>query len=713
MPDCYYRRMALRRGAARAVAVVLGGASALATSGCKPGSVRREPGLRVLLVTVDTLRADALGAYGRPGAETPWMDRLAAEGVRFAEARAQNVVTLPSHANILSGRYPPDHGVRDNSGFRFPAETATLATLLKARGYRTGAFVSAFPLDSRFGLDRGFDVYDDRFANVDTHTAFQMEERSGPETVALARDWIRAQGDSPWLCWVHLYEPHFPYAPPEPWRDRFSSAPYQGEVAAADAALGPLLESVLAGGEGARALVVLTADHGESLGEHGEPTHGIFAYEATLRVPLVLHAPRILRPRVVPDPVRHVDVLPTVLDALGLPPPAGLPGRSLLALAAGRSLPPRESYLEALSSARNRGWAHLFGVVRGSFKYVDLPLPELYDLDADPGESRNLAAQQPQRLEEMRALLARVREGDRGWEGGAEDEAVRERLRGLGYVAAPRAHAARAFTDADDPKRLIGLDVELQALIEQYQRRDLAGAIARGERLVASRPSMPLAWVQLGFLHRERGDLAAAVRALQKALVLAPEDSGTAALLGAYLTEAGRPREALQVLDAYAGRSDPDLDVVIARGVALAAAGRRGESEEAFAAARKLDPSNALPLVNLGTLHLGARDYEKARRALDAALELNPRVARAHNALGVIAAETGASEQAITHWKLAVSLEPREFDTLFNLGSLLVKSGRPAEARPYLERFLREAPPALYGRDFPKVRKWLDTAPPA
>jgi arylsulfatase A-like enzyme len=406
--------------------------------------------------------------------------------------------------------------VRDNSGFRFPAGQETLATLLKAQGYRTGAFVSAFPLDSRFGLDRGFDVYDDRFANVDTHTAFEMEERSGPETVALARDWIRAQGDSPWFCWVHLYEPHFPYAPPAALRERFASTPYQGEVAAADAALGPLLEDVLVGGDRS-VLVVLTADHGESLGEHGEPTHGIFAYEATLRVPLLLHAPRILRARVVREPVRHVDVLPTVLDALGLPPPAGLPGRSLLALASGQSAPPRESYLEALSSARNRGWAPLFGLVRGSYKYVDLPLPELYDLAADPAESQNLAAQEPQRLEEMRGALARVREGDRGWQGGAEDEAVRERLRGLGYVAAPRAHGERTFTDADDPKRLIALDADLQGLIEQYQAGDLAGAIARGERLVAARPSMPLAWVQLAFLHRERGDLAAAVKALQKA----------------------------------------------------------------------------------------------------------------------------------------------------------------------------------------------------
>ncbi len=700
------------RGAFGGALVALAWLSVLCACGWRhPG--RNERAANVLLITVDTLRADAIGAYGKADAGTPWMDRLAAEGVRFAEARAQNVVTLPSHANILSGRYPTAHGVRDNSGFRFPAEGETLATLLKARGYRTGAFVSAFPLDSRFGLGRGFDVYDDRFANADTHNAFEMEERPGPETAALAREWIHAQGDARWLCWLHVYEPHFPYAPPEPLRARFASSPYQGEVAAADAALGLLLESVLASAERGRTIVVLTSDHGESLGEHGEATHGIFAYEATLRVPLVLYAPGLLKPRVVREPVRHVDILPTVLDALGLPAPADISGRTLLPLAAGRSLPPRESYLEALSSARNRGWAPLFGLVRGSFKYVDLPLPELYDLSADPAESRNLAGQQPQRLEEMKAALARVRGGDRGWDGGTEDAAVRERLRGLGYVAAAVPHGGRAPTEADDPKRLIALDAELQALVEQYRAGDLAGAIARAERLVETRPSMPVAWTQLAFLRRERGDLRGAAVALQKALALVPEDSGTAALLGAYLTEAARAQEALKLLDAYAGRSDPDVDVVIARGVALAAAGRRGEAEAAFASARKLDPTNALPLVDLGTLYLGAREYDKARQALGSALELNPRVARAHNALGVIAAETGEREEAIGHWKTAVSLEPREFDTLFNLGALLVKAGRAAEARPYLERFLREAPEPVYGRDFPKVRAWLNAAPPA
>src|SRR5260221_66713 len=229
-----------RRGRARVVLAasvffiaVLSGGGLWLTRG---GASRGELGLSVLLITIDTLRAAAAGAYGKAEAGTPWMGRLAAAGVRFEDARAHNVVTLASHANILSGRYPTDHGVRDNSGFRFPAGIETLATLLQARGYATGAFVSAFPLASRFGLARGFDVYDDSFVDAEARPAFLEQERRGPETVALAQRWVEAHADRPFFCWVHIYEPHAPYAPAEPFASRFRSAPYQGEVAAADAA---------------------------------------------------------------------------------------------------------------------------------------------------------------------------------------------------------------------------------------------------------------------------------------------------------------------------------------------------------------------------------------------------------------------------------------------------------------------------------------------
>ena len=349
-------------------ALALGAAAAVLVRSRVPGerhgpAPAGEAGLSVLLITIDTLRADAVGAYGDARAATPWMDRLAAGGVRFDAAHAQNVVTLASHANILSGGYPWQHGVRDNAGFRFPAGRDTLATLLKGRGYRTGAFVSAFPLDARFGLARGFDVYDDRMAAAPAGPGFVEPERSGAATVALARRWL-AEGAGPSFCWVHLYEPHYPYRPPEPLASRFAGDPYRGEVAAADAALAPLLEPILAAGTEGKTLVVLTADHGESLGEHGEATHGVLAYEATLRVPLLVFEPRLFGPRAVAEGVRHVDLLPTILEALAIPVPPGLPGRSLLpALSGGAPGPVATSYFEALSGQLHRGWAPVRGVI--------------------------------------------------------------------------------------------------------------------------------------------------------------------------------------------------------------------------------------------------------------------------------------------------------------------------------------------------------------
>ena len=413
----------------------------------RPGtraSPARAAGFNVLLVTIDTLRADAVGAYGQPGGVTPWIDRLASSGARFTNAHAHNVVTLPSHANILSGRLPTEHGVRDNAGFRFPLSLDTLATILKAHGYRTGAFVSAFPLDSRFGLARGFDEYDDRFADA-ARPAFLVQERSGPETVASARRWIDSGAAAPWFCWVHLYEPHYPYAPPAALASRFAD-PYHGDVSAADAALQPLLAPILAAGRDGRTLVVLTSDHGESLGEHGEATHGVFAYEAALRVPLIVYQPRLVAEAVIDTPARHIDLLPTILDAVALESPSGLPGKSLLpSMAGSRETTAAATYFEALSASLNRRWAPLDGIVVDSMKYIELPIPELYDLKADPNELHNLAPSQPARVEELRSRLQQLRGPRASVAPGVESAETRERLRSLGYAAGGSPGRPRAF----------------------------------------------------------------------------------------------------------------------------------------------------------------------------------------------------------------------------------------------------------------------------
>lgn len=683
---------------------------AAATGACARGEapVRRDPDPNVLLITIDTLRADAVGAYGRSGAGTPWMDRLAAGGVRFDNARAHNVVTLPSHANILSGRLPPDHGVRDNAGFRFPAHVDTLATMLKARGYRTGAFVSAFPLESRFGLSRGFDVYDDRFADATPRPVFLVQERRGLETVAAARRWIDSVAGGPWLCWVHLYEPHFPYAPGEPFATTFQNEPYQGEVAAVDAALAPLVGPVLDAGATGRTLVVLTSDHGEALGDHGESTHGVFAYEAVLRVPLLVYAPRLVAPAVSDRPAAHVDLLPTLLDALSIDVPAGLAGTSLLpAISGTRNAAAPPTYFEALSPALNRRWAPLHGVVHDGAKYIDLPIPELYDLGTDPGESRNLAGAQPNTVARMRTLLAQARGADRGPAPASEDADTRERLRSLGYLASSPRAAPERFGVEDDPKRLIAHDATLHEVTARYLDGDVQGALTLCRDLVRRRPDTPLWLMHLALLERESGNLAAGVDALRRVLALTPDDEEALTLLGAYLTEAGRAREAVDLLDAHARREHVAPELLTARALALARLGRHDEALAAMRTARERDPSDAMTLVEIGTIHLMRGDRGEARDAFRAALSIDPRAARAHSSLGVLAVEEGRVDLAREHWRAATAVDPREHEKVLGLGIALARGGRLREARACFEFFVESAPSSRYRRDIERARVWL------
>jgi arylsulfatase A-like enzyme/Flp pilus assembly protein TadD len=672
----------------------------------------RQAGLNVLLITIDTLRADAIGAYGSRNARTPWIDRLANGGVRFDAAHAHNVTTLASHANILSGMLPTQHAVRDNAGFRFPAGMPTLATLLKAAGYRTAAFVSAFPVDSRFGLARGFDVYDDTFVDAQARPAFLEQERSAPATAKLARAWIES-GSTPWFAWVHLYEPHAPYAPPEPFAERFKDRPYDGEVAAVDAALQPLLEPHLDERGRRDTLVVLTSDHGESLGEHGEATHGIFAYEATLRVPLVVYQPRLLRPLVTSVAASHVDVMPTILDAVALPVPGGIAGRSLVDAAAARPVTATATYFEALSGQLNRGWAPLHGVIEGRSKYVDLPLPELYDLEHDSAELTNLAAQQPQAVESLRARLATFQSQDAGRSPSRESEATLEKLRSLGYLGASGGAPKQVYTKDDDPKTLLPIDAALQQVAWLFSSGRRDEALARCRELIEKRPSMPLGLVYLAQLERASGNLEGSVAALKQALSLNPQDTIVATLLAADLTQLGRAGEAMALLEPWASRQEPDLDVLVTKALAASRLGRGDEALAALDRARELDPSSARVLMALGTVKLTAGRRDEARAAFEWALVQNPSAAQAESALAIMAGEDGRVDEARQRFSRASAMDPAEAGKVLALAAQLATSGRRDEARGYLELFAAQASPALFGRELEQVRGVLGATDPA
>ena len=668
----------------------------------------------VLVVTIDTLRADALGSYGGRAA-TPNLDRLAADGLRYGFAHAHAVVTLPSHASILTGRYPFEHGVRDNSGFRVPAGTTTLATLLAPRGYATAAFIGGFPLDSQFGLDAGFATYDDRLPEVRGPADFAMAERPADAVVASALAWLRRQ-PSRWFAWVHVYDPHAPTRPPEPFASQYASDPYAGEVAFTDAALGPLLDHVRSLTD-RPTLVVVTSDHGEALGDHGEATHGLFAYEATLRVPLIVAQLSGGQPvrragagaRAAAMPVQLVDLLPTVLDALDLEVPADLPGRSLARLTPADA-DVRASYFEALSASLNRGWAPLRGVLVGREKLVDLPLVELYDLAADPAEQANLIATAGAR----RAVLeTRLRDFGPTAPGArqAEDPDTAARLRALGY-ASGRAAPKEAYTEDDDPKRLVAIDQAVHRGIQLFQEGRAREAAAVYQAVIAERPDMSLAYQHLAFLQWELGEFVAAIATSRTALERAGPDPEVEARLGIYLSETGSVAEALPLLERAVQHPAAGVDQWNALGIAYARAGQPGRALATFQRILELDARNAMALQNIASVHLAAGRLGDARAALVQALEVNPSWAPAYNGLGAVEIRLGNRQAAIDAWKRAVELDPSNFDALFNLATELANARDFAAARPYLERFARTAPPAVYAKDIARVRAIL-ARPPA
>jgi arylsulfatase A-like enzyme len=408
--------------------------------------------VNVLLVTIDTLRPDRLSCYSPKYLRTQRIDSLAARGILFERAFAHDPITLASHANILLGLTPPTHGVSENSKSVVPDEFLSLAELLKAQGYATGAFVSSFSLDSRFGLDQGFDVYDDAYPSKPA-PGLPISERPAEKTLAVARAWLEAQKGK-WFCWVHLWDPHAPYEPPGPYAAQYKDDPYSGEVAYVDAELGQLFQWLEAHGGLDRTLVVLTADHGESLGEHGEMFHSYFAYNSTIWVPLIIAGPGVARAARIKDYVSHVDIFPTVCDVLGLKIPAGLQGASLLPFFKGRTRKARPIYFESLDAHLNRGWAPLRGLIRDGKKYIDSPIPELYDLEKDFDEKANIAPglDLAPYKKSFETVFRSYGPSGATKQPGTSDRETRERLRSLGYIASPVSQTKTSYGPEDDLK---------------------------------------------------------------------------------------------------------------------------------------------------------------------------------------------------------------------------------------------------------------------
>jgi arylsulfatase A-like enzyme len=502
------------------------GFAALLLTACSRGDGRAALRPSLVLITLDTVRADHLGCYGDAAAETPALDRLAREGVRFAQASSAVPLTLPSHSSLLSGLLPLHHGLRNNGSGVFPEGTATLATVLSGQGWRTGAFVGAFVLDHRFGLARGFDVYDDEIER-DPNAGESLEaERPGRVVMDRALAWLSGSGETkgparPFFLWVHLYDAHAPYTPPSPWRERHPGRPYDGEIAEVDAQVGRLMAELEHRGLAASTVVAVAADHGEGLGEHGELTHGLLLYEPTLRVPLLVRAPGVPAGQVVKTPVSLVDVAPTLAGLLGTSLPAPhLDGRDLsAALRNGGEPAPADIYAETQYPAIF-GWSPLAALRRRDLKYIAAPRPELYDLSHDPGEKKSLETD----TTTLKGFAARVAALEAGAvqapRGSALDSEARARLASLGYVSgtAGSTPAARApapgTSSAPDPKLLVDLFQRFERAhngLKSGQPGEAARALADLSALVAADPRNPVFRGELARAYRQRRDMDRAI----------------------------------------------------------------------------------------------------------------------------------------------------------------------------------------------------------
>ncbi|MCE2559842.1 MAG: sulfatase-like hydrolase/transferase [Acidobacteria bacterium] len=664
--------------------------------------------LSVLLITLDTTRADRIGAYGFADIETPHLDRLAAEGVLFEQAQAVAPLTLPAHSSIFTGEYPPAHGVRDNGGFYLDDEHVVLAEILRDEGLRTGGFVGAFVLDAKWGIAQGFDHYFDDFELGDTvRMALNEIERPAGEVTDAALAWLDEAPEARFFSWVHYYDPHSPYEPPEPFAERYRNRPYVGEIAYVDSEVGRLLAWLDENGRARDTVVIVMGDHGESLGEHGESGHGFFIYEGATRVPFIVRAPYdTMQGHRVAEVVRAVDVSPTVFDLLAVEAgqedrDASFQGASIVRLLTGSTGPRLPAYAEAY------GWSDLASLRVENMKYVAAPRPELYDLAADPGEVNNLYAARPNEADRLASMLQALesRWTDRALPPQIDeiDPDTRARLAALGYLASFAGGSSAEPVDRAslaDPKDRIHLFNLMQAAHEASLKRNRPAAVEALERVLIEDPSVIDAWVRLGDEQLRDNDTAAAIESYRRAIELKPDYAHAVINLANAYRRAGAEEEAVLGYQEFL-RLDPRNAMIhyeLAR--MLVDRGDLDGGERHLKEAAALSPEMGAAVVSQGAVALLRADPVNAQRLFEQALTIQPDVRLAHFNLALLAEERGDPRAAVDFYRRELDYHPQSYRVQFNLGRLLDGLGDRHGATEALEQSIEINPEFAIGHFF-------------
>ncbi len=756
------RRAGQRRGRRRgnlAAIVVLGLVGLAAAGGCsrssreapiapdetKPGhhgswlSVPpASPPLNLIIFTLDTTRRNHLSCYGYGKGTTPNLDRIASEGILFENGTTPCPVTLAAHSSIMTGEYPYQHGVRNNGTYVLPDRAVTLAEVLKSRGYDTGAILGGFPVDHRFGLAQGFDHYDDQFPATSVRRRSDTAQRPAADVTRLALEWLDGRQGRPFFLWLHYFDPHAPYTPPEPYKTRYADAPYDGEIASMDASIGEMVAGLESRGLLEKTALLLVGDHGESLGDHGESTHSIFIYGATLRVPFILRLPHqglfadgSWHGKRVPALVNLVDCFPTALNILGVtdserPPVAGI---SLLPVIQGQDPGHRWIYCETLVPKLEYTWSDLRGLETARWKYIRAPRPELYDLSKDPEEARNLASREPKLVRAMEADLGTVLASDVGGETGqvAMDQETIEKLRSLGYLAG--AATTKSAGAARDPKDMIRTyelvnlarsrasehqPLEALALCDSVFKTDAADETARRIRAIClirvgrgaqavgaydtlladcgdcpDRLDLEKGWVSAAVSAGRATEAEARVRSLIGAH---PEADGLHLLLGQVLAAEKRPDDAVRAMEDEARLFPTDATPLVSIGDLRWASGDRARAEEAYRKALAVNPQSADALAKLAELLFASGKNEESRRLVDQALQNDPTDPTALFRKAWFQRQDGLNAEAAANFRAVVARDPTNVAALYNLGKIDSEQNRFDEALRLFQQAIRVGP---------------------
>ena len=637
------------------------------------------PSLRpfsVVVITIDTLRPDHLHCYGYGRIETPTIDRIAHSGVLFENGVTQTPLTPPSHASIFTGLNPPSHKVRDTGGFILSPSTPTLASVLQEKGWDTAAFISSAVLKKRFGFDHGFAVYDDRMPRPGSAQEFLEDaERRAGDTVDRAVQWLDSRSDKPFFLWVHLYDPHTPYDPPSPFREQYKDRPYDGEIAYADRELGRLMESLRRKSPPEKTVVAVLSDHGESLGEHGEYSHGVFLYDATLRIAFLLSGPGVPSGLRVTPQARTIDLLPTILELMGSPAPAGIDGASLVPLFSGKDAGTAISYAETLFPKISLGWAELRAIRTNQWKYIRAPRPELYDLSRDPRETNNVLAEHSYEVRKLEAQLAAASRsaGSEKVETTPMDERTLAQLKSLGYTSGFTSQSYNLNGQGADPKDRVAILKLMDAAEQPESGLSAPRRIQLLQEAVRLDPSNPLLYHSLGAKLEKSGRYDAAMKLYRAAIANGVENGRLHSRLGDLLVRAGKKAEAI-----------PEYEQSV-----------------------RMNPADAASQANLGTAYLEQGRLADAERVLKGVIALDPSNAAAQNGLGVLAIQRQDGTAARGYFEKAVELDPDLVEAHLNLGLIYKMAGDRVRARECFQAFLAKASPAQYGKVIPQVRQEL------